>query len=168
MTKSHGTLLVMADQSGMTDLSSAGNAYSKTFKAMLDQTKINKALKGTGLNLDFSDGKGEFGGLNKMFKELDKLKGFSTQKRTGIISDIFGNDAENMQVLNLLIDKGQKGYDETIAKMQRQADLQTRINELLGTLSNIWDQAKRCYHQCNGRHRKSYCARFKTLCRKNK
>ena len=141
-SKAMAPLLVMADQSGMTDLSSAGNAYSKTFKAMLDQTKINKALKGTGLNLDFSDGKGEFGGLNKMFKELDKLKGFSTQKRTGIISDIFGNDAENMQVLNLLIDKGQKGYDETIAKMQRQADLQTRINELLGTLSNIWDQAK--------------------------
>ncbi|MDM1784255.1 phage tail tape measure protein [Acinetobacter bereziniae] len=141
-SKAMAPLLVMADQSGMTDLASAGNAYSKTFKAMLDQTKINKALKGTGLNLDFSDGKGEFGGLSKMFKELDKLKGFSTQKRTGIISDIFGNDAENMQVLNLLIDKGQKGYDETIAKMQRQADLQTRINELLGTLSAIWDQAK--------------------------
>lgn len=141
-SKAMAPLLVMADQSGMTDLSSAGNAYSKTFKAMLDQTKINKALKGTGLNLDFSDGKGEFGGLSKMFTELEKLKGFSTQKRVGIISDIFGNDAENMQVLNLLIDKGQKGYDETLAKMQRQADLQTRINELLGTLANLWDQAK--------------------------
>ncbi len=141
-SKAMAPLLVMADQSGMTDLSSAGNAYSKTFKAMLDQAKINKALKGTGLNLDFSDGKGEFGGLNKMFAELEKLKGFSTQKRVGIISDIFGNDAENMQVLNLLIDKGQKGYDETLAKMQRQADLQTRINELLGTLANLWDQAK--------------------------
>ena len=48
-SKAMAPLLVMADQSGMTDLSSAGNAYSKTFKAMLDQTKINKALKGTGL-----------------------------------------------------------------------------------------------------------------------
>lgn len=140
--KAMAPLLVMADQSGMTDLSSAGNAISKSFKAMLDQSKIDKALKGSGIKLDFSDGKGEFGGLNKMFKELDKLKGFSTQKRTGIISDIFGNDAENMQILNLLISKGQKGYDETLAKMKRQADLQTRINELLGTLSAIWDQAK--------------------------
>lgn len=135
-------LLVMADQSGMTDLSSAGNAYSKIFKAMLDQGKINKALKGTKLSFDFSDGKGEFGGLDRMFKQLEKLKGLTTQQRNGIISDIFGNDAENMQVLNLLINKGKAGYEETIAKMERQADLQTRINAQLGTLKNIWEQAQ--------------------------
>ncbi|MEF9955634.1 MAG: phage tail tape measure protein [Acinetobacter sp.] len=135
-------LLVMADQSGMSDLSSAGNALSKTFKAMLDQGKINKALAGTKLKMDFSDGKGEFGGLDKMFKELEKLKNFSTQDRLPIISDIFGNDAENIQILNLLIDKGQTGYNETIAKMKRQANLQTRINAQLSTLTNLWDQAK--------------------------
>ena len=135
-------LLVMADQSGMTDLSSAGNALSKTFKAMLDQKNIDKALAKTNLKLDFSDGKGEFGGLDKMFKELDKLKGMTTQQRLPIISKIFGNDAENIQILNLLIDKGKKGYDETVAKMQRQADLQTRINAQLGTLKNLWDQAQ--------------------------
>lgn len=133
--------LVMADQSGMTDLSSAGNALSKTFKAMFDQGKIDKALKGTKLKLNFTDGKGEFGGFEKMFKELEKLKGFSTQERLSVISDIFGNDAENIKILNLLIDKGQKGYDETIAKMQRQASLQKRIDAQLGTLKNLWEQA---------------------------
>lgn len=135
-------LLVMADQSGMSDLSSAGNALSKTFKAMLDQGKIDKALAGTKIKMDFSDGKGEFGGMDKMFKQLEKLKNFSTQARLPIISDIFGNDAENIQILNLLIDKGKAGYDDTIAKMQRQADLQTRINAQLSTLTNLWDQAK--------------------------
>lgn len=135
-------LLVMADQSGMSDLSSAGNAYSKIFKAMLDQTKINKALKGTKLKLDFSNGKGEFGSFDNMFKQLERFKGMTTQARLPILSDIFGNDAENIQALNLLIDKGQAGYDETIKKMQRQADLQTRIEAQLGTLSNLWDQAK--------------------------
>jgi TP901 family phage tail tape measure protein len=135
-------LLVMADQSGMTDLSSAGNALSKTFKAMLDQDKIDAALKGTKLKLNFSNGKGEFGGLDKMFKQLDKLKGMTTQQRLPIISDIFGNDAENMQILNLLIDKNKQGYDQTLEKMQRQADLQTRINTQLGTLRNLWEQTK--------------------------
>ena len=135
-------LLVMADQSGMSDLSSAGNAYSKIFKAMLDQAKINKALKGTKLKLDFSDGKGEFGSFDNMFKQLERFKGMSTQARLPILSDIFGNDAENIQALNLLIDKGQAGYDETIKKMQRQANLQTRIEAQLGTLSNLWDQTK--------------------------
>lgn len=141
-SKAMAPLLVMADQSGMTDLSSAGNALTKTFKAMLDQSKIDKALKGTKLNLNFSDGKGEFGGLDNMFKQLDKLKSMTTQQRNGIISDIFGNDAENMQILNLLIDKNKKGYDETIAKMNRQADLQTRINAQLSTLKNLWEQAQ--------------------------
>lgn len=135
-------LLVMADQSGMTDLSSAGNALSKTFKAMLDQGKIDAALKGTKLKLDFSDGKGEFGGLDNMFKQLDKLKGMTTQQRLPILADIFGNDAENMQILNLLIDKNKTGYDQTLEKMKRQADLQSRINAQLSTLSNLWDQAK--------------------------
>lgn len=141
-SKAMAPLLVMADQSGMTDLSSAGNALTKTFKAMLDQSKIDKALKGTKLKLNFSDGKGEFGGLDKMFKQLDQLKSMTTQQRNGIISDIFGNDAENMQILNLLIEKNKKGYDETVAKMGRQADLQTRINEQLGTLKNLWEQAE--------------------------
>lgn len=135
-------LLVMADQSGMTDLSSAGNALSKTFKAMLDQGKIDAALKGTKLKLNFSNGKGEFGGLDNMFKQLDKLKGMTTQQRLPILADIFGNDAENMQILNLLIDKNKQGYDQTLEKMQRQADLQTRINAQLGTLRNLWEQTK--------------------------
>lgn len=141
-SKAMAPLLVMADQSGMTDLSSAGNALTKTFKAMLDQSKIDKALKGTKLKLNFSDGKGEFGGLDNMFKQLDQLKSMTTQQRNGIISDIFGNDAENMQILNLLIEKNKKGYDETIDKMNRQADLQTRINEQLSTLKNLWEQAE--------------------------
>lgn len=141
-SKAMAPLLVMADQSGMTDLSSAGNALTKNFKAMLDQTKINKALKGTELKLDFSDGKGEFAGLDNMFKQLDKLKSMSTQQRNGVISGIFGNDAENMQILNILIEKNKKGYDETVEKMNRQANLQTRINEQLGTLKNVWEQAQ--------------------------
>lgn len=141
-TKAMTPLLVMADQSGMTDLSSAGNAYSKVFKAMMNQEKIDKALKGTNIKLNFTDGKGEFGGLDNMFKELEKLKGLSTQARQPILSKIFGNDAENNQVLNLLIDKNQKGYDEIVEKMKRQADLQKKIDELLKTLKARWDQAK--------------------------
>ena len=140
--KAMAPLLVMADQSGMEDLSSAGNAYSKIFKAMLDQDTIDKALIGKKLKLDFSNGKGEFGSLDKMFKELEKFKNMTTQARLPILEDIFGNDAETIQALNLLIDKGQTGYDDTIKKMQRQADLQTRIEAQLGTLSNLWDQTK--------------------------
>lgn len=140
--KAIAPLLVMADQAAMAG-ESAGNAYSKIFKSMMDSKGIAKALKdsGTGIQMNFTDGKGEFGGLDKMFKQLEKLKGLSTEARLPILSDMFGNDAETIQALNLLIDKGQTGYNEVVAKMQKQAALQTRVNAQLGTLKNLRDAA---------------------------
>ena len=139
--KAMAPFLVMADQAAMAG-ESAGNAFSKIFKGMLDTGKITKALDGTGLVLDFTDGKGEFANLEQMYAQLDKLKPLSTEQRNALIGDIWGNDAETIQALNLLIDKGQAGYKETIAKMDAQADLQKRVNAQLSTLANIWDAAK--------------------------
>lgn len=138
--KAMAPLLVMADQAAMAG-ESAGNAYSKIFAKMMNTKDIAKALDGSGLNMNFTNGKGEFGGLDQMFKQLEKLKGLSTEQRQPILSDMFGNDTENIQALNLLIDKGKAGYDQTMAKMNAQADLQKRVNEQLGTLKNLWDAA---------------------------
>ena len=135
-------LLVMADQAGMNG-DSAGNAYRKIFAGMMDTDGINKALKdaGTNLKFDFTNGKGEFGGFEKMFKQLEQLKGVDTQKRLEILSAAWGNDAEVAQALNIMIEKGQAGYDEVVAKMARQADINKRVQEQLGTLRNLWDAA---------------------------
>lgn len=135
-------LLVMADQAGMNG-DSAGNAYRKIFAGMMDTDGINKALKdaGTNLKFDFTDGKGEFGGLDKMFAQLEQLKGVDTQKRLEILSAAWGDDAEVAQALNIMIEKGQAGYDEVVAKMARQADINKRVQEQLGTLRNLWDAA---------------------------
>lgn len=140
--KAMAPLLVMADQAAMAG-ESAGNAFSKIFKSMMDTDGIKKALKGskTGLSMNFTDGKGEFGGLDNMYKQLEKLKGLSTEQRLPILGDMFGNDAETIQALNLLIDKGKSGYDEVVKKMQAQADLQTRVNAQLSTLKNLKDAA---------------------------
>lgn len=140
--KALAPLLVMADQAAMAG-ESAGNAFSKIFKAMMDTDKIKKTLKDskTGITMNFTNGKGEFGGLENMYKQLEKLKGLSTEKRLPILADMFGNDSENIQALNLLIDKGKAGYDEVVAKMQAQADLQTRVNAQLSTLKNLKDAA---------------------------
>lgn len=141
--KALAPLLIMADQTGMAG-ETAGGAYSAIFKAMMDTQKINKALKDskTGIAMNFTDGKGEFGGLDNMFKQLEKLKGMTTEQRLSLLADVFGDNDETNQALNLLIDKGKAGYDETIAKMQAQADLQQRVNAQLSTLTNLWDSAK--------------------------
>lgn len=144
--KAIAPLLIMADQAAMAG-ESAGNAYSKIFKAMMDTDKIKKTFddlrkeKGISMDMNFTDGKGEFGGLGNMFLQLEKMKAMSTEARLPILSEMFGNDSETIQALNLLIDKGQAGYNETLAKMDAQADLQKRVNEQLGTLKNLWDAA---------------------------
>lgn len=133
-------LLVMTDQAGMNG-DSAGNAYRKIFASMMDTDGINKALADAGVNakFDFTDGKGEWGGFEKMFAQLQQLKGIDTQKRLQVLSDAFGGDQEVARALNVMIEKGQAGYDETVQKMAKQADINKRVQAQLGTLNNLWD-----------------------------
>lgn len=130
----------MLDQAGLSG-ESAGNAMRKVFTRMMDTKKIAKVTKGTGLSLDFTDGKGEFGGLDKMYEQLAKLKGINTEQRLQILQGIFGDDAETLQALNTMIEKGKAGYEEFAKKMEAQASLNQRVNDQLGTLTNLWDAA---------------------------
>lgn len=141
--KAFAPLLVMADQAGMKG-EAAGNAYRKIFQLSMDKKKVGKGngeLKGTGVSLEFTDGKGEFGGLDNMYKQLEKLKGLTTQKRLSVMKEIFGDDAETLQALALMMEKGVEGYREVQDKMGAQASLQERVNKQLGTLKNLWESA---------------------------
>ena len=138
--KQMGPLVGMLDQAGLSG-ESAGNAMRKVFTRMMDTAKIAKATKGSGIDLDFTDGKGEFGGFDKMYAQLEKLKSLTTEKRLGILQKIFGDDAETLQALNTMIEKGKVGYEEFSKKMEAQASLNQRVNEQLGTLTNLWDAA---------------------------
>lgn len=138
--KTMGPLVGMLDQSGLVG-ESAGNALRKVFTRMMDTKKIAKVTKGTGISLNFTDGKGEFGGLDKMYEQLAKLKGINTEQRLKILQGIFGDDAETLQALNTMIEKGKAGYEEFAKKMEAQASLNQRVNDQLGTLTNLWDAA---------------------------
>lgn len=136
-------LLAMADQSGMSGETS-GNAYRKILQMSIDSKKMakgNSELAGTGIKLDFTNGLGGFGGLDKLFTELEKLKalGGNDAKRQSVLKTIFGDDAETLQALEILISKGKAGYDEMQGKMEVQASLNERVGESLGTLKNRWD-----------------------------
>jgi len=133
-------LVIMADQAGMAGESS-GNAYRKVFQMSMNTGKIAKATKGTGLKLNFTDGKGEFAGMENMFAQLAKLKGLNTEHRLQVLKGIYGDDAETLQVLELIINKGMDGYRATQKKMADQAALQERVNAQLGTLGSLWDAA---------------------------
>ena len=133
-------LVGMLDQAGLSG-ESAGNALRKVFTRMMDPKKIAKVTKGTGLSLDFTNGAGEFGGFENMYKQLAKLKSLNTEKRLKVLQGIFGDDAETLQALNTMIEKGRAGYDEFSKKLEAQASLNQRVNDQLGTLANLWDAA---------------------------
>lgn len=144
-TRTFAPLLVMFDQMGMQGEAS-GNALRKVFARVMDAGNMGKANQllrhmGAGFQLDFTDGRGEFGGLEQMFAQLDKLGRLSTQDRGAVIARIFGDDSETLTVLNGMMSKGLAGYQEIAQKMQAQADLQTRVGASLGTLSALWDAA---------------------------
>ncbi|MBD9483896.1 phage tail tape measure protein [Pseudomonas sp. PDM14] len=139
-------LLVMMDQTGMAG-ESAGNAFRKVFQGIMDSDgvkEVNKilALQGHKISLEFTDGKGEFGGLENMYAQLSKLKDLNTSTRLSVMKDLFGDDAETQQVLNTMMNKGIDGYREVAEKMQAQADLRKRVNEQLGTLTNTIEAAQ--------------------------
>lgn len=136
-------LIGMLDQAGLSG-ESAGNALRKVFSLAMDTDKIKKTLKDeklSHLNIDFTNGKGEFGGLEKMYTQLAKLQKLNTEQRLKVLKGIFGDDAETLQALNTMIEKGQAGYNEFAAKMEAQASLQQRVNATLGTVTNLWDSA---------------------------
>lgn len=143
--KTFAPLLVMADQGSMAG-ESAGNAYRKIFQAALDAENI-KAVnddlkeKGAGIKFNFSDGKGGFGGLENMYAQLDKLNKLNPETKMATMKDLFGNDAETLQALNIMISKGIQGYRETAAKLENQASLRERVDASLNTLGNKWEAA---------------------------
>ncbi|AZD84748.1 Phage tail length tape-measure protein [Pseudomonas chlororaphis subsp. aureofaciens] len=140
-------LLVMMDQTSM-EGGAAGNAFRKIFQGAMANGKIQRAMsdlkaeRGISLKLDFTDGKGEFGGIEKMYAQLEKLKGLNTEVRLDLIKNMFGDDSETITTLNTMMTKGIAGYREIEGKMQSQADLRTRVNVQLSTLANVLEAAQ--------------------------
>ncbi|MFA5495161.1 MAG: phage tail tape measure protein, partial [Porticoccaceae bacterium] len=136
--------VAMLDQAGMRG-DSAGNAIRKVVNASLNMDKVakaNKLMQKNGLALlDFTDGKGEFGGIDQFMAELNKLKNLDTVARGDVIRELFGDDAETGIALGKIIEQGAEGYQDIVRKLQSQADLRKRVEEQLGTLANLWDAA---------------------------
>lgn len=139
-------LLIMMDQAGM-EGGSAGNAFRKIFQAGLDKDKVDKANNiaagaKKGISLKFTNADGNFAGLENLYAQVEKLKVLNDTDRTAVISKLFGDDAETLTTLNTMMNKGLAGYKEVQQKLQTQADLRTRVNEQLSTLTNIMEAAE--------------------------
>lgn len=146
-TKAFLAMQGIARQKGM-----EGSVFGTNFASMLNNIgmmkqklarnskimrEVNADLKKAGIHMQFFDKAGKFVGLEKMVGELEKLKVLSEQDKLNVMNKIFG--MEGGRVASMLSDAGVTGLHDYMDRMQRQADLQKRIEEITKSAKNTWE-----------------------------
>lgn len=121
-----------------------GTGFASVLSNLADGKKmkdINGYLSKFKISLQFFDKKGNFIGPAHMVAELDKLRGkLKPQELQAVLKHLTGG-GQDAQMLATIIHDGLEGYQKMTADMEKQASLQKRVNEQLGTLKNLWDAA---------------------------
>ncbi|MDK9356716.1 phage tail tape measure protein [Lelliottia wanjuensis] len=134
-------LNIMLNQAGMAG-EAAGNAIRKAFQGGANLKKMHEisgALGKRGIHLQFFSKQGQFLGVENFISQMEKLKQLDPVTFAKVIKKGWGEDAETQQALQVVMNKGLKGYKATQKAMASQADLHQRVEASLGTLSNMWD-----------------------------
>jgi len=128
--------------------SSFGTNFAHMLKAMANVNKLDDAkgseggyvrdiLASKNVKLNFFDAAGQFAGFGRMVQELEKLKQFRPQDQERILKKLF--DTEGGRPAAIFLKNGMQGFQDAIKKMDKQASLNERVGESLGTLQNRWD-----------------------------
>lgn len=98
--------------------------------------KINAQLKSMGIYLEFFKN-GKFLGVENMIKQVEKLNKLNQQDKLNVIKKLFGDEAAT--AISEMATQGLKGYQKAQQTLAKQADLQTRLNLIMGTFKNLWE-----------------------------
>jgi TP901 family phage tail tape measure protein len=134
----------MAAQQGM-DGSTFGTNFSmmltrvgllteRMHKNSKEMKAVNAELNKAGVKLSFFDKKGKFAGVDNMIAQLDKLKGFSQEKRLQILTRLFGE--EGGRPADLIARNGVEGFKKALATMDKEASLDKRIGIATSSFKN--------------------------------
>lgn len=121
----------------------AGTGLSNVMNQMVNMKKVdetNSILRKFGIHLDFVDKKtGQFKKNPLEFvAQLEKLNKLNDVTKTAVLQKLFGSGGAS-DIASILATEGVAGYQKMVNDMVDQADLKTKLNEQLGTLSNLWD-----------------------------
>ncbi|MDA8428196.1 MAG: phage tail tape measure protein [Geobacteraceae bacterium] len=107
----------------------------------LDRKQIKKLvgpiLDKYGIKLDFFTSNGEFKGLRPMIAEMEKLKSLNPQEQIITLKKLFGDEAA--RPLAVLLKSGVAGYDQMLGRIKQQADMQTKIREIMSGTKMQWE-----------------------------
>lgn len=101
------------------------------------QAEIAPLLNAKGIKLELFDQGGNFVGIRAMMGELEKLRALNPQDQLIVLSKLFGQEAA--RPLSVFINQGVAGFDQMLQKMQNQADMQTKINEIMSGTKMQWE-----------------------------
>jgi TP901 family phage tail tape measure protein len=129
------------------DGSQAGTNFAMALSRMaeishrLDSGKIKSLvgpiLDAKGIKLNFFDDAGNFVGIRNMIGELEKLRAVNPQEQLVVLSKLFGQEAA--RPLSVFINQGLAGFDAMTLKMKNQADMNTKINEIMSGTKMQWE-----------------------------
>lgn len=105
----------------------------------MDKKDFQKRFGDLGIELNFFDENGEFGGVQKMVSELGKLGKLTAQQQMEVLNAMFGEQAA--RPMQMLIKAGKDGLNEMKDRMNEQLDAQTKIDKIMQQLSMKWGTA---------------------------
>ena len=121
---------------------SAGKGIAKVMQSALNPTRMRKASAAAGVRLDFTDGKGNFGGVEQFYAQIAKIRRMTDVQRAAVFREMGVKDAETQKALLALAVSGYAGYEKAAAKLGQQASLQQRVAEQSKTISHLWSAAQ--------------------------
>lgn len=113
------------------------DSKDRLMKNSKEMKAVRQDLAEFGISLDFFNDQGKFMGLANMVQQLEKLNKLSDVDKLNTLKQLFGVEAARPAAI--IGQAGMAGFNEAIAKMDKQASLQQRIDLSLGTMRNTWD-----------------------------
>lgn len=102
-------------------------------KKSKEAREIKAMLGEHGIQMSFYDDKGVFKGNLNMLQELAKLRALNPLEQTRVIHTLFGTEAG--RPAQILVQKGLEGYEQALATLDKQADLDQRITMKMDTFA---------------------------------
>lgn len=118
-------------------LTRTAESKDRLAKNSKEMKAINEDLRQYGITLDFFDDKGNFKGVDNLVKQLEKAQVMTQADRLNLFKKLFGVEAGRPAMI--IAEKGFKGYQDAIEKLDKQASLQQRIERITQSTKNVWD-----------------------------
>lgn len=99
--------------------------------------EVNADLKAHHIQLSFFNKQGNFVGFEGVIAQLQKLNVLSQQDKLVVMKNLFGDQA--MRVAAILADAGVEGFNKALETIDKQADLNQRLEAITASAKNTWE-----------------------------